>query len=157
MRCARGAACKRAEFVDGELVGGFIGPGERWHLGHPDGESVGGPEHVAMQHVGTRAPPRKNEATMTKTVAMVWGSQPPAYSIGWCAPMWEGDSGLTVLFYDAPDPDEVRPDDPRISLAHLGCLLDDDPSLGRGLDLAREFGAADLDENDEWVGRLDRG
>ena len=45
--CARGAACKRAELVDGELVGGFIEPEERWHLGHADGESVGGPEHVA--------------------------------------------------------------------------------------------------------------
>ena len=44
VRCARGAACKRAELVDGELVGGFIEPVERWHLGHPDGESVGGPE-----------------------------------------------------------------------------------------------------------------
>ena len=29
VRCARGAACKRAELVDGELVGGFIRPGER--------------------------------------------------------------------------------------------------------------------------------
>lgn len=46
VRCARGAACSRAEFVDGRLVGGFIRPGERWHLGHEDGESVGGPEHV---------------------------------------------------------------------------------------------------------------
>jgi hypothetical protein len=45
VRCARGAACLRADLVDGELVGGFIRPGEPWHLGHPDGESVGGPEH----------------------------------------------------------------------------------------------------------------
>ena len=45
VRCARGRACKWAELVDGELVGGFIrGP---WDLGHPDGESVGGPEHRA--------------------------------------------------------------------------------------------------------------
>ena len=55
VRCARGAACKRAEFVDGELVGGFIEPGEAWHLGHPDGESIGGPEHVACN---TAAPSR---------------------------------------------------------------------------------------------------
>jgi hypothetical protein len=55
VRCARGAACKRAEPVGGELVGGVIRPGERWHLGHPDGESVGGPEHVACN---TAAPSR---------------------------------------------------------------------------------------------------
>ena len=55
VRCARGAACKRAEYVDGEVVGGFISPTERWHLGHPDGESVGGPEHVACN---TGAPSR---------------------------------------------------------------------------------------------------
>ena len=45
VRCARGGACGRAELVDGELVGGLIRPDEEWHLGHPDGESVGGPEH----------------------------------------------------------------------------------------------------------------
>lgn len=56
VRCARGAACKRAELVDGDLVGGLILPGERWHLGHPDGESVGyAPEHVACN---TGAPSR---------------------------------------------------------------------------------------------------
>ena len=55
VRCARGAACKRAEFLDSELVGGFIAPGEAWHLGHADGESAGGPEHVACN---TGAPSR---------------------------------------------------------------------------------------------------
>ena len=55
VRCARGGACRRAELVDGELVGGFILPTERWHLGHPDGESVGGPEHVKCN---TGAPSR---------------------------------------------------------------------------------------------------
>ena len=45
VRCGRGEACKFAELVDGELVGGFIrGP---WDLGHADGESVGGAEHRA--------------------------------------------------------------------------------------------------------------
>jgi hypothetical protein len=47
VRCARGSRCRRAELVDGELVAGLILPGERWHLGHPDGDSVGGPEHEA--------------------------------------------------------------------------------------------------------------
>ena len=55
VRCARGAACERAELVDGFYVGGFILPGERWHLGHADGESVGGPEHVRCN---TGAPSR---------------------------------------------------------------------------------------------------
>ena len=55
VRCARGGACRRAELVGGELVGGFILPTERWHLGHPDGESVGGPEHVKCN---TGAPSR---------------------------------------------------------------------------------------------------
>ena len=55
VRCARGAACRRAELVDGVLVGGFIEPTELWHLGHADGESVGGPEHVACN---TGAPSR---------------------------------------------------------------------------------------------------
>ena len=39
----------------------------------------------------------------------------------------------------------------------LNCLIDDDPSLGRGLDIAREHGVAQIDENDEWVaGDLER-
>ncbi len=88
---------------------------------------------------------------MTQTV-VVWGTEPPAFSIGYCEPMWPGDSGLTVLFSDAPDPDDVEvPEHPGISLAHLNCLLDDHPEIGRGLDIAREYGVADLDENDEWV------
>ena len=155
VRCARGAACRRAEFVDGALLGGFIEPGEAWHLGHPDGESVGGPEHVALQYRRPFAPPRASEAramTHAKTVAMVWGSEPPAFSIGHEKPMWPGDSGFTVIFSDAPDPDEVHgPDDPRVTLVCLHCLINDHPEIGRGLDIAREYGAADLDDNDEWI------
>ena len=45
VRCARGAGCRFAELVDGVLVGGLILPWQRWDLGHPDGQSVGGPEH----------------------------------------------------------------------------------------------------------------
>ena len=77
--------------------------------------------------------------THTKTTAVVWGSEPPAHSIGREKPMWPGDSGFTVLFDDAPDPDDVHgTDDPRISLVCLHCLLDDHPEIGRGLDIARE-------------------
>ena len=91
--------------------------------------------------------------THAKTTAVVWGTEPPAHSIGRERPMWPGDSGFTVLFDDAPDPDEVARHRRswRISLVCLHCLLDDHPEIGRGLDIAREYGVADLDENDEWV------
>jgi hypothetical protein len=89
--------------------------------------------------------------THAKTVAVVWGSEPPAFSIGYEKAQWPGDSGFSVLS-DAPDPDEVHgPDDPRISLVCLHCLIDNDPELGRGLDIAREYGVADLDDDGEWV------
>ena len=39
-----------------------------------------------------------------------------------------------------------------MSLVCLDCLIDDDPELGRGLEIAREHGVADLDD-DGWVGR----
>lgn len=56
VRCARGAACRYAETVDGRLVGGFIRPGEPWHLGHRDEENLtGGPEH---RECNTGAPSR---------------------------------------------------------------------------------------------------
>ena len=90
--------------------------------------------------------------THEKSTAVVWGTEPPAHSIGREKPMWPGDSGFTVLFDDAPEPDEVHgPEDPRVSLVCLHCLLDDHPEIGRGLDIARQYGVADLDENDEWV------
>ncbi len=90
--------------------------------------------------------------THSKTVALVWGAEPPAHSIAYCEPMWSGDSGFSVLFDDAPDPADVDgPEDPRLTLVCLDCLVDDHPELGRGLDLAREHGLAELDDDDEWV------
>ena len=90
-----------------------------------------------------------------KTVAWVLGSEPPAFSIGHEKPIWPGDSGFTVLFEDAPDPDDLHHDGDELpagtSLVCLGCLLDDHPGLGRALDIAREYGVADLDEDGEWV------
>lgn len=90
-------------------------------------------------------------------VAIVWGSEPPAFSIGWERPLGSWDSGFSVLFEDAPDPEDVPEDNPtdhpRISLVCLHCLLDEHPEVGRGLDVARERGAADLDERGVWVGR----
>jgi hypothetical protein len=95
--------------------------------------------------------------THAKTVAVVWGEEAPAVSIGYGAPMWEGDSGFSILFADAPSPEDLE-DVPvsgslpeGITLVHLACLIDDDPDLGRGLDIAREHGVAELDESGEWV------
>jgi hypothetical protein len=45
-RCARGRWCRFAEVVDGELLGGYILPNQKWHLGHADEESSGGAEHA---------------------------------------------------------------------------------------------------------------
>ena len=39
---------------------------------------------------------------------MVWGAEPPAFSIGWMEPLGSWDSGFTVIFDDAPDPEEVE-------------------------------------------------
>lgn len=93
-----------------------------------------------------------------KTFALVWGSEPPAFSIGHDEPMGPGDSGFTVLFDDAPDPEEVGEEGhPAITTVCLRCLIDDHPEIGRGLDIARRYGAADLDENGDWaVGDLSR-
>jgi hypothetical protein len=88
-------------------------------------------------------------------VVQVWGSEPPASSIGHHEPLGPGDSGFSVLFEDAPDPGDL-PDTgdelpEGISLVCLHCLLEDHPEIGRGLDVAREYGVADLDDHDEWV------
>ena len=90
--------------------------------------------------------------THTKTTAVVWGTAPPA-SLDRSR---EADVAGRLRVHGAvrrrPDPDEVEgADDPRISLVCLRCLLDDHPEIGRGLDIARQYGVADLDENDEWV------
>jgi hypothetical protein len=36
IRCRRGPKCAHAELVDGEMVGGVIGPDTPWDLGHDD-------------------------------------------------------------------------------------------------------------------------
>ncbi len=89
-----------------------------------------------------------------KNFAMCWGSEPPVWSLGYAAErVFEGDSGFTVIFEDAPAPGEVRENDPRITWVCLHCLIEERPEIGRGLDLAREYGAADVDESGEWQGR----
>ena len=65
-----------------------------------------------------------------------------------------GDSGFTVLFVDAPEPEELdeHGQHPAVSLMCMHCLLDEHPEVGRGLDIARGHGVADLDEDGEWGG-----
>jgi hypothetical protein len=88
--------------------------------------------------------------------AFVWGTEPPAFSIGSDEPLGPWDSGFSVLFDDAPDPDDLPPPSAEelpdgITVVCLHCLLDDHPELGRGLDIAREHCVADLDERGQWV------
>jgi hypothetical protein len=89
-----------------------------------------------------------------KSLAMVWGSAAPARSIGYERErMTPSDSGFTVLFDDAPDPEEAEQSMDHVDIAFvcLSCLVDDHPEIGRGLDLAFEYGVADLSEDGEWV------
>jgi hypothetical protein len=82
----------------------------------------------------------------------VLGSEEPAFSIGYEEPLGAWDSGYTIIFEDAPDPEELEEIDGEGSeLVCLRCLIDDHPEIGRGLDLAREHGVANLDENGAWV------
>lgn len=97
-----------------------------------------------------------------KTVTQ-WGSEPPVVTVAYEEPLGNWDSGFSVLFADAPTEDELEEDigadehspmglpHPSMSLACLHCVLDDHPEIGRGLDVAREYGVAELDENGEWV------
>ena len=63
VRYARGGACKRAEWVDGELVGGLILPDEPWDLDHVDGGGVR--EYRGPSHAGC------NRATSTH-IGRIW-------------------------------------------------------------------------------------
>jgi hypothetical protein len=89
-----------------------------------------------------------------RKLVMVWGKTPPIFSIGYDEPMGPTDSGFSVLFDDAPDPDDVSDlvRDRRITWLCLHCLLEEHPEIGRGLDLARQQGAADLTDGG-WIGR----
>jgi hypothetical protein len=89
-----------------------------------------------------------------KSWAWVWGSEPPAFSIGYLREkINQTDSGFTVLFDDAPDPEELdeKGQHPAVGIVCMNCLIDDNPEIGRGLDIAREYGVADLDDDGEWV------
>jgi hypothetical protein len=82
----------------------------------------------------------------------VLGSEKPAISIGYEAEkLGPWDSGFTVIFDDAPDVEELDVEDEGSALVCLSCLIDDHPEIGRGLDIAREYGVSDPDEHGEWV------
>lgn len=85
----------------------------------------------------------------------VWGRDGEPFSIGYEKPSSPGDSGFTLLLEDAPDPDDVPAggDHPLIGLVCARCLLEEHPAIAAGLEVARRFGAADL-EAGVWVGRV---
>ena len=82
---------------------------------------------------------------------MVWGEEPPIFSIGYDPPKSPHDSGFTILFDDAPDPGDVTEDDPCITWVCLHCVINDHPEIGPGLDIARQHLVAELDENGDWI------
>jgi hypothetical protein len=99
---------------------------------------------------------RASLVSVQEGLVMVWGSEPPAFSIGWMEPLGSWDSGFTVIFDDAPDPEELEgyeslDDHPGIRAMHLACLLEEHPEIGRGLDIAREHLVADLADDGEWI------
>ena len=149
----RGPACKWAELVDGELLGGIIRGA--WDLGHPDPENpTGGPEHRACNRgapsrLAAKAGGRRDAledrgdgvgcrgAGVQHRLGMnLWGRQIPGLRS--CSPMLllRRKSSLTIL---------------RVSVICLSCLLDDHPELGAALDLARRYGAAELDLDGRWI------
>ena len=159
VRCARGGACKWAEWVDGELVGGIIRG--KWDLGHqdsrnrPEGRSIapviGVPRCVAALERSGCDDDRGDDGG-----AMGYRGGADVDRVT-DQPMWPNDSGFSIVLSDAPDPDEVEPGDPRIGIIHLSCVIDGFPGIGRGLDLAREHGVADVSDGGEWiVGDLSR-
>jgi hypothetical protein len=81
----------------------------------------------------------------SRTVAIVVGDEGPI-AISYLAPIAPWDSGFAL--FSVP-PDEVE--NHESELVCLDCLIEDDPEIGRGLDLAREYGVADLDDEGAWV------
>jgi hypothetical protein len=80
--------------------------------------------------------------------AIVWGRQGPITAVYYLEPERDDptDSGFGLLRADAPpEPDGSTP----WKLYCVDCVLDESPEIGRGLDLAREHGGAELDGG-EW-------
>ena len=90
-----------------------------------------------------------------QALVMVWGEQPPIFSIGYDPPKddpYGRDSGFTILYDDSPNPEDVTgDDDPRITWVCMHCVIDEHPEIGPGLAIARHYRVADLDDNNQWV------
>jgi len=90
----------------------------------------------------------------THTIAVSVGTRPPIEAIIYHQPEPDepNDSGFTLLHGDAPDdPGDLADNDERLRTVCINCLLDENPGIGRGLDLARQHGSADLDPDTGWV------
>lgn len=84
-------------------------------------------------------------------LAVVVGTQAPVSAIVYREPEADGpanDSGFTILMADGPK--ETLPTEDQLSTRCLACIIEAHPEAGRGLDLAQERGAAELDSNGEW-------
>ena len=66
---------------------------------------------------------------------MVLGERWPAKAISYLDPIGPWDSGFMVLLVDVPAPEDLSEDELSVPVC-LGCLVDEHPELGRGLDLA---------------------
>jgi hypothetical protein len=82
---------------------------------------------------------------LAEKVAVVVGDDAPI-AVSYLPPSAPWDSGYAI--FSVP-PEDV--DDHESGLVHLACLLEGNPELGRALDLAREHGVVELDDNGVWV------
>jgi hypothetical protein len=67
----------------------------------------------------------------------------PVRAVSWLRPEQDWDSGFAVF---RSEPDRIGDTE----LVCLDCLLDDEPGIGKGLDVAREHGEA-VRNGSEWI------
>jgi hypothetical protein len=81
-------------------------------------------------------------------LALLLGVEPPIVAVTYEPPKAERDSGYFVLFSDHEQVVDIE--DPRSRPYCVSCLIDEHPEVGRGLDIAREHGVAELDQTAGW-------
>jgi hypothetical protein len=89
----------------------------------------------------------------SQKAAIVLGSQPPIVGISWLEPEDDWDSGYMVIYSDVADLEDdalERELEDSAGLICMHCLVNEYPEAGRGLDLARRHGGAELD-GETWV------
>jgi hypothetical protein len=79
----------------------------------------------------------------------VLGERWPAKTISYLEPIGEWDSGFMVVLDDVPAAEDLSGDELSVPVC-LGCLVEEHPEVGRGLDLAREHGEIAWGD-DGWV------